>query len=125
MIRKKPITGGRFKTEFAYHRSTFAIPGHEVGWVERYPKAGPGDFALAHCHRVAVRRRTDGAGRLVITSSFTASVGPDLTHGAGGSLWAPPIVGTDAPGILGLTAHARETLAVRFLHPEQQHSFSC
>ena len=70
------------------------------------------------------RRRTDGAGRLVITSSFAASVGPDLTDGAGGSLWAPPIVGTDDPGILGLTAHACEAPAVRFLYPEQQHSFS-
>src|SRR6266404_6934166 len=50
--------------------------------------------------------------------------GRTLTDGAGGSLWAPPIVGTDDPGILGLTAHACETPAVRFLRPEQQHSFS-
>src|SRR6266404_6934165 len=111
MIRKKPITGGRFKTEFAYHRSTFAIPGHEVGWVGRYPKAGPGDFALAHCHRVAVRPRTDGAGRLVITSSFTASVGPDLDRWRWRLLMGAADRGTDDPGILGLTAHACETPA--------------
>ena len=131
MIRKKPITGGRFKTEFAYHRSTFLrfqdmkldgsnatqrrarviLPLRTV--IVCLPCAWPSDVApMAPAGSLSLRR-------------LRLSWGRTLTDGDGGSLWAPPIVGTDDPGILGLTAHACETLAVRFLHPEQQHSFSC